>query len=157
MTYLPARPIVLGPGEGRVIPGPEALTVKATAADTGGAVGVLEATSEPGFGPPRHIHHSCDELFYVLGGEFEILVGDERVRAVPGSFVMVPRGTVHAPRVVGTEPGRVLVIFVPGGAEGVFDELAALAAEIGGPPDPADERLLAIIARYDSTFVGPPL
>ena len=58
---------------------------------------------------------------------------------------------------MGTEPGRVLVIFAPGGAEGVFDELAALAAEIGGPPDPADERLLAIIARYDSTFVGPPL
>lgn len=101
MTYLPTDPIVLGPGEGRAIPGPEGVVVKATAADAQGAVGVLEATAEPGFGPPRHVHHSCDELFYVLGGEFEILVGDERVRATEGSFVLVPRGTVHAPKVVG--------------------------------------------------------
>jgi mannose-6-phosphate isomerase-like protein (cupin superfamily) len=157
MTYLPTRPIVLGPGEGRVIPGPEGLVVKATAADTQGAVGVLEATSAPGFGPPRHVHRSCDELFYVLGGELEILVGDERVRATAGSFVLVPRGTVHAPKVVGPEPGRVLVVFAPGGAESTFDELAALAAEIGGPPDPDDERLRAIVAKYDSELVGPPL
>jgi len=157
MTYLPTRPIVLGPGEGRIIPGPEGLVVKATAADTQGTVGVLEATSAPGFGPPRHVHHSCDEVFYVLGGEFEILVGEERVRATEGSFVLVPRGTVHAPKVVGPEPGRVLIVFAPGGAEGAFDELAALAAEVGGPLDPADEPLLAIIAKYDSSFVGPPL
>ena len=43
------------------------------------------------------------------------------------------------------------------GLAGLNDELAALAAEVGGMPDPDDERLLAIIARYDSTFVGPPL
>ncbi len=157
MTHLPAAPIVLGPGEGRVIPGPEGLTVKATDQDTGGAIGVLEATSAPGFGPPRHVHHGCDEFFYVLDGEFDILIGDRRVRALPGSFVLVPRGTVHAPKVVGSGPGRVLIVFVPGGQEAAFDEFAALAAELDGPPDPDDERLLSIVDRYDSTIVGPPL
>jgi hypothetical protein len=42
-------------------------------------------------------------------------------------------------------------------SQGAFDDLAALAAEIGGPPDHDDERVQAIAARYDSVFVGPPL
>src|SRR5688500_16207518 len=72
----PAEAIVLGPGEGRVIPGPEGVTVRATGEQTGGAIGFLEATSPSGFGAPRHIHHTCDELFYVLAGEFEFLAGE---------------------------------------------------------------------------------
>jgi mannose-6-phosphate isomerase-like protein (cupin superfamily) len=69
-----SRGIILGPGEGRTIPGTDAMTLKATGEDTGGSIGFLEATSAPGTGPPRHIHHSCDELFYVLEGEFLFLV-----------------------------------------------------------------------------------
>ena len=143
--------------EGRRIPGPEGITVKAGADDTGGVVAVLESTSAPGFGPPRHIHHGSDELFYILGGELDVLVGTDTVRATPGSFVRIPRGTVHAPRAVGPEPARVLIVFAPGGPDKVFDEIAALAAELGGPPDPDDPRIQAIVERYDSSFVGPPL
>jgi mannose-6-phosphate isomerase-like protein (cupin superfamily) len=149
----PGGPIVLGPGEGRAIPGPEGLTVKASGDETGGAAGVLEATSAPGFAAPAHVHHEADEMFYVLDGEFEILVGEQRVRAQAGSFVRVPRGTVHSPQVVGDRPGKVLIIFVPGGAERAFDEFAALAAEVGGPLDPADPRVQAIAERSGSSFV----
>jgi mannose-6-phosphate isomerase-like protein (cupin superfamily) len=156
MTHLTTA-IVRGPGDGRVIPGPEGLTVKAAGDETGGSIGVLEATSPPGFGPPRHVHHANDELFYVLEGTFAFALGDEIVQAGPGSLVFVPRGTVHAPRVVGPGPGRVLLAFVPGGAERAFDEFAALAAEGGGHLDPDDPRVQAINERYDSTFVGPPL
>jgi mannose-6-phosphate isomerase-like protein (cupin superfamily) len=156
MTHLTSA-VVRGPGEGRAIPGPEGLTVKASGDETGGSIGVLEATSPPGFGPPRHIHHETDELFYVLDGEFAFLIGDDVVRAGPGSFVFVPRGTVHAPRVVGDGPGRVLLGFVPGGAEQAFDEFAALTAELGRHPDPDDPRVRAINERYRSVFVGPPL
>ena len=157
MTYLLQPAIFLAGGEGRRLPGPEGITVKAGADDTGGVIAVLESSTEPGFGPPRHIHHSSDELFYVLGGVLDVLVGTEIVRATPGSFIRVPRGTVHAPRVVGPEPGRVLVMFAPGGPDKVFDEIAALAAELGRPPDPDDPRIQAIVERYDSSFVGPPL
>ncbi|HKY65187.1 MAG TPA: cupin domain-containing protein [Acidimicrobiales bacterium] len=156
MTHLTSA-IVRGPGEGRVIPGPEGLTVKAAGDETGGSIGILEATTPPGFGPPRHVHHANDELFYVLEGTFAFLLGDQVVQAGPGSLVFVPRGTVHAPLVVGPGPGRVLLAFVPGGAERAFDEFAALAAELGGHPDPDDPRVRAINDRYDSVFVGPPL
>src|SRR5690606_18365081 len=143
--------------EGRRIPGPEGLTVKATGEATRGSIGFLEATSVPGFGPPRHVHHDCDEVFYVLDGRFEFLVGERLVTGQPGSFVFVPRGTVHAPRVVGPTPGKVLIAFVPGGQEAAFDEFAEVAAALGEHPDPMDERMRAIAAKYRSEIVGPPL
>ena len=80
--------------------------LKATGEETGGSIGFLEATSAPGTGPPRHIHHSCDELFYVLEGEFLFLVGERQVSALPGTFVFIPRGTVHAAKVIGVSPAR---------------------------------------------------
>jgi quercetin dioxygenase-like cupin family protein len=98
--------IVLGPGEGRTMPGTDAMTLKATSEQTGGSIGFLEATSSPGYGPPRHIHHSHDELFYVLEGGCLFLVGERQVGALPGTFFFIPRGTVQAAKVTGTEPGR---------------------------------------------------
>jgi mannose-6-phosphate isomerase-like protein (cupin superfamily) len=85
----------------------------------------------PGTGPPRHIHHSCDELFYVLEGEFLFLVGERQVSALPGTFVFIPRGTVHAAKVIGTEPGKVLAAYIPGGLERSFEEFAQLRTEQG--------------------------
>jgi quercetin dioxygenase-like cupin family protein len=153
----PRKPVVRGPGEGRVIPGPEGLTVKVSDQESGGAIGFLEGTSPPGFGPPRHIHHTADELFYVLEGEFEFALGDELFHATPGAFVFIPRGTVHAPKVVGGKPARVLVAFTPGGAERAFDEMAELASEPGAndAPDPVMAQCVAL--KYESEFVGPPL
>jgi mannose-6-phosphate isomerase-like protein (cupin superfamily) len=152
---MPRKAIVRGPGEGRVIPGPEGLTVKASGQETGGVIGFLEGMSPPGFGPPRHIHHTCDELFYVLEGEFEFALGDELIAARPGTFVFIPRGTVHAPKVVGGKPGRVLIAFTPGGAERAFDEIAELASAPGsdGTPDPVKTQCVAL--KYESEFVGP--
>ena len=148
--------IILGPGEGRTIPGTDAMTLKATAAQTRGSIGFLEATSSPGYGPSRHIHRSHDELFYVLEGEFLFLVGERQVNAPPGSFVFIPRGTVHAVKVVGPEPGKVLIAYIPGGLEHSFEEFARARAEQGEDADRA-RTVEEINQRYDSEFVGPPL
>ena len=148
--------IVLGPGEGHTIPGTDAMTLKATGEQTGGSIGFLEATSSPGYGPPRHIHRSHDELFYVLEGEFLFLVGERQFDAPPGSFVFVPRGTVHAVKVVGTEPGKVLIAYVPGGLERSFEEFARLRTEQRGDAD-RGRTVEEINEKYDSEFVGPPL
>jgi mannose-6-phosphate isomerase-like protein (cupin superfamily) len=93
-----SRGIILGPGEGYMIPGTDAITLKATGEETGGSIGFLEATSAPGYGPPRHVHRSSDELFYVLEGEFLFLVGEREVSAPPGTFVFIPRGRYTPPR-----------------------------------------------------------
>jgi mannose-6-phosphate isomerase-like protein (cupin superfamily) len=152
--------IVLGPGEGRTIAGTDAITLKATSEETGGSVGFLEATSSPGTGPPRHIHHSCDELFYVLEGEFLFLVGERQVSALPGTFVFIPRGTVHAAKGIGTEPCKVLAAYIPGGLEHSFEEFAQLRTEQGEDANRGTGQGMTveeINQKYDSEFVGPPL
>ena len=154
-----SRGIILGPGEGYTIPGTDAITLKATGEETGGSIGFLEATSPPGYGPPRHVHRSSDELFYVLEGEFLFLVGERRVSAPPGTFVFIPRGTVHAAKGIGTEPCKVLAAYIPGGLEHSFEEFAQARAEQEdanrgtGRGKTAEE----INEKYDSEFVGPPL
>jgi mannose-6-phosphate isomerase-like protein (cupin superfamily) len=82
--------LVIGPGEGRTIPGTDAITLIATTEQTGGSIGASEDVSSPGDGPPRHVHHGSDELYYLLEGEFRILVGERQERVSAGTYVFVP-------------------------------------------------------------------
>ena len=136
--------MIVHPGEGQALPGPETIVLKLTGEETGGSIGLLEGTSLPGVGPPRHLHRSCDVLFYVLEGEVLFLVGERQVTAQSGTLVFVPRGTVHASKVIGNVPARVLAAYVPGGQEGAFEEFRRLPADV-------------VAEKYDSEFVGPPL
>ena len=158
--------IIVGPGEGRTIRGTDAITLIATSEETGGSVGVFEDISSPGDGPPRHVHYGSDELFYVLEGEFLFLVGERQESVSAGTCVFVPRGTVHAFKVIGTERGRVLSAVIPGGPELAFEEFVKLRSE--GEEVNRSERRSRTVAqmnemfaelneKYDSEFVGPPL
>ncbi len=141
-----AHPIVLGPGEGRPVPGREEVVLKATGAETGGAVAVLEATTAPGDGPAPHVHHDNDELFYVLEGRMRFRVGDRTVEAGAGAFLFVPRGTVHAARNVGAGPVRLLTAFVPAGPERAMEAFAQAS------PEERDR----LARESGSEFVAPP-
>jgi quercetin dioxygenase-like cupin family protein len=161
-----SRSIIVGPGEGRTIPGTDAITLIATSEETGGSIGVFEDISSRGDGPPRHVHHVSDELFYVLEGKFIFLVGERQQSVSAGTYVFVPRGTVHAYKVTGTERGRVLSAFIPGGPEGAFEEFVKLRTEGEEVNRSArrsrsmaqmNEMFSKINEKYDSQFVGPPL
>ncbi len=82
----------------------------------------FELTVPPEAGPPPNIHHHQEEAFYVLEGTFAIRVGDTTVMAEPGSFVLVPRGTVHTFRYTGTGAAGKLLISnnLPGAHERFF-------------------------------------
>ena len=144
-------PIVLRPGEGLHLPGPEGIVIKAKGATTNGSVGFVEATSQPGFVAPPHIHYDYDEMFYVLDGEFQFLLGTETVTTPAGSFVFIPRGLVHSPRVTGDRAARVVFAFVPGGAEQAFEEMSKLTPGPDGMPDMV--KLQEIARRFGSEFV----
>jgi quercetin dioxygenase-like cupin family protein len=130
--------------------------IKATAADTRGAYTMLEILAAPGGGPPPHIHANEDESFYVLDGTFDILVGDRIVQARQGSYVFVARGTVHRFQCSADRPGRLLVVFTPGGIEAFFREAGAPAVA-DGPPPPVNaseiERTERAGARFGLTVV----
>lgn len=49
----------------------------------------------PGNGPTQHIHKTEEEAFYILEGAVNIKIGEQTIRGTVGSFVLIPRGTVH--------------------------------------------------------------
>ena len=147
----PGTAFVLRPGEGRSVDlGNFAMSVKATAGETGGAFSLLEATEPANFGPPMHIHHDAAEAFYVLAGEYIIFLGDQEERCPAGSFIFIPAGLRHGFR-VGGAPSRKLNLYAPAAMVGYFDELsAAIAADEADPT-----RLDQIARRYGMEVVGP--
>jgi mannose-6-phosphate isomerase-like protein (cupin superfamily) len=133
------------------------ITIKATAASTGGDLFLMETHVPAGFSPPLHVHHDEHEAFYVLEGELDIVCGSERYRAGAGAFVFLPSGIAHTFGVI--EEARVLTIAVPGGVEGFFRGVGRSADGPGMPPpselDVAAIRQVAV--QFNTEFVGPPL
>lgn len=152
MTAFGTDARILEPGTGeRIWIAGDTLSFKATAAETGGAYTLIEVVAAPGGGPPPHIHDNEDETFYVLDGAFEIVIGERVVRAQRGVFALVPRGTVHRFRCIGDRPGRMLILFTPGGIERFFREAgrAAVGALPAPPVDAAEiARTEAAARRY---------
>jgi hypothetical protein len=126
------------------------LTVKASDAETGGVVSVLEAEEPPGFGPPVHVHHDCAEAFYVLAGEYVMQLEDREVVCPAGSFVFIPQGVRHGFR-VGDVPSRKLNFYFPAAMVGYFDALAAALGRDGV----TDDDLAGIASTHAMEVVGP--
>ena len=114
------------------------VTFYALGEDTGGAFTLFEETIAPQDKALPHLHHEEDQAFYILEGEHEFVCDGRALAAKAGSFVYVPRGTVHSYENVGTEPGRLLILSTPaGGTEKIFFELGEPATEGSPPPPPA--------------------
>lgn len=128
----------------------------ATGEQTDGAFLVGEARMEPGgLTPAKHVHAHEDENLYVVEGVLTIEIGDERFEARSGDFVTLPRGVPHSFGNLSDELVRGIAVIAPTKIEGMFREQEEYFATLSGPPDLG--RLAQIAARYDVTFVGPPL
>ncbi len=155
-----AEPYVLGQDDGEAIwYVNNRATIKATAAQTGGAFGLVEMLVAPNHPIPLHIHHAEDEALWVLEGQLTVLTGDSTYTAGPGSLIFGPKGVPHTFRVEGPTPARLLVLMVPGGGEGFFVEAGRPAEGDGLPePRPPDRvRLQSMMEKYHQEVVGPPL
>jgi quercetin dioxygenase-like cupin family protein len=134
-----------------------------TGAETGGAYFAMEALVPPGGGPPPHIHRNEDETFYIVEGEVDFLLGEERITAGVGDFVNVPRGSIHCFHNAGVETMRMILTFTPAGIEKFFEETLERALDpTQPPPDNVDEvaaRYAAAAPRYGMEFLagGSPL
>ncbi len=92
------------------------MRVKVESAETGGAFAFIEYTLPVNVweGPAPHVHHAGSEMFYVLEGTLQMLVGDESVAVAAGTCVHVPSGAVHAFANPGLSAVRFLQIVSPG-------------------------------------------
>ena len=133
---------------------------KATGEDTGGRFALWKTTTPPGNpGPPPHIHHNEDEVFYLLEGEWELMVEGRASVVGAGTFVNIPRGTLHTFRNAGTTPARFLGLAVPAGFEGFFEEIGepvtdASSSPPAGPPDV--EKIMSAAPKYRLEIPPPP-
>ena len=137
-------------------------TIKATAEQTGGRYTLVEVLAPDGFASPLHVHHSEDEGFWILEGEMTFYVGDQTIKARPGSFLFGPKEVPHA-FTVDTGPARLLFVLSPAGFEDLVREMGEPARELiippqpEGPPDEAEmQRMAAIAAKYGGEILGPP-
>ena len=122
-------------------------------ADSNGAMCVVDSTSPPDSGPPRHIHHNEDETFVILTGSCRIWIEGEEKVTQAGESVFIPRGKEHTFKVTGSEPCRHLVILTPGGFEGFFSDMAAGQFKIPDDMPSIEESA----KRHNMSFTGPPL
>jgi quercetin dioxygenase-like cupin family protein len=111
--------------------------IKATAADTGGQMTIVEMTEPPGAEAPRHVHHREDESFWILEGDVTLQVGDATIEAGAGDFAFGPRDVPHSYQ-VGDSGCRMLFICTPGGFEGLVRAMSEPAESRTLPP-PNDE------------------
>ena len=128
------------------------MDVKVSGSDTDGGMAIFEQTSlSQGRGTPLHLHHSQDEVFYVIEGSYYFQVGDKKYTMVKGDSVFLPRKVPHAWTQV-SESGKMTVIVQPAGKlEVFFVTMAALDHE------PTQPEIARIFADNDMQVVGPPL
>jgi quercetin dioxygenase-like cupin family protein len=137
----------------------ELVTFKETGKDTGGQFALVEVVGLPGSGPPPHIHHSVDEVYCLLEGELEVLDGERTFKASAGSVFHIPKGTLHAWRNATKEPARTLLLIVPAGFEGFFEEAGVPGSDLSSPPPPPTredfQRMTELGRKYDTEY--PPV
>ena len=131
--------------------------IKATAADTGGQMTIVEITEAPGAEAPLHVHHREDEGFWLLEGDVTFEVGDATIEAHAGDYVFGPREIPHG-YTVGSAGCRMLFILTPGGFEDLVIALSEPAGSRTLPPpfeeEPDWERVAAIAKAHGIEFLG---
>ena len=119
---------------------------------------VLEEMTPPQGGPPPHVNHREDEVFCVLEGELQFMVGDRSVTATAGSVLHVPHGIPHTFKNVGTTPSRMLIFVTPGGLEKFFEEVGVPTASAPTAPPFTEaelQKILAAFPRYGVEVLAP--
>jgi len=112
-------------------------TVKLDKHVTNGAFSMIEASVPAGAGPPLHIHHDADEIFYLITGELDVTAGGVQYKAKAGDLIYIPKNVPHSFKNNSFHTVRQLLLFTPAGFEGFFNE-AGTPAIPGLAPPPFD-------------------
>ena len=155
MVTMSADPVIVNRGAMPVLGRPDIATVGllADATATGGALSVVRVTlAEGADGAQPHRHTLGTELFYLVSGRAQILVGDRLVQAGEGDLLVVPPSLPHAFAALSGYPADLLIVITPGIER--FDYFRILERVALGvlPPD----SLLREQERFDTWFLSSP-
>jgi quercetin dioxygenase-like cupin family protein len=144
-------------------------TIKATGKETDDLYSIVEVLEPEGAKAPLHLHRKEDEAFYVLEGEMTFQIGEQKIKARPGSFLFGPRDVPHT-YTVDSGPAKLLFLLSPPGFEGFVEAISKPAkaptlppSESEGPSDEDDtidgaetESFAVLEARYGCEIVDTP-
>ncbi|MER5574971.1 cupin domain-containing protein [Streptomyces massasporeus] len=130
------------------------MTLLADSGNTGGRLTAYRSTfTEGAVGAPAHLHTEASEMFYVIDGALQVLVGEEITVLRAGDFLLVPPNTPHAFAAAPGATADVLFVFTPGA--GRFDYLRLLGRVMRGEADP--QEIKDSSERFDNHYVDSPV
>lgn len=97
-------------------------TLNLLSEQTSDSVVVFEEVMPAGSETPLHLHHTSDEVMYILSGEFTFKIGEQVTSGGAGTCAFMPRGIAHAWKNSGAEAGRALFMFTPVEGGKLFEE-----------------------------------
>jgi quercetin dioxygenase-like cupin family protein len=128
------------------------LDLKVSSKDTNGNLSVFEQIGfTPKGGPPLHIHPYQDEYFYILEGEYQFQVDQDKYHLRPGDTIFLPRNIQHA-FIQLSEKARVLVSYTPAGKMESFFETTD-----SWTTPPSEDLIKKTFTDHDMNVVGPTL
>jgi quercetin dioxygenase-like cupin family protein len=130
------------------------ITLLADAVATGGRLNVHRSTFlDAGDDAPPHAHTRSSELFYVLAGSLQVLLGERLTTLDQGDLLVVPPGTTHAFGAAFGATADVLFVFVPGVPR--FDYYRLLDRTHRG--EAGLDEILASQDRFGNHYVESPI
>lgn len=149
------RPVLIHPDDGETFSAfGDAIQVKLGRQQTGGNLALGLCTTDPGNGPPPHIHRNEDELFIIVEGTMSFWANGEWSDLGPGGVAFLPRNVPHTFKNNSQTPVKMWVLTAPSGFEVFFGKCSALFA-VGGANGPDMAKVMQIAAEHGIEFVKP--
>ena len=125
--------------------------LKVSARDTDGELCIYNSTRVKKGGPRLHLHHSQDEWFFILKGEFSFRIGDESFCLKEGDSLFGPREIPHAFALTSEGEGKLMLIYQPAGKIEDFFKEARTSEDL------SEEQSKALFRKYGMELLGSPM
>ncbi|MEL3945527.1 cupin domain-containing protein [Streptomyces sp. LNU-CPARS28] len=129
------------------------MTLLGESSGTGGFTSYRSTFATGAVGAPAHFHTKATELFFVISGSLQVLVGEEVTVLNAGDFLAVPPHTPHAFAAAPGCEADVMFVFTPGMDR--FDYLRLLGRVLRGEADPKE--IAESSERFDNHYVDSPV
>ncbi len=134
--------------------------ILATGDQTAESYSLMEQWCPKDSGPGPH-YHDQDEAFYLIEGTITYIAAGQQLQATTGSFVSIPKGTVHSFR-VDSETAHILNFYAPAGFERITIGMSEPAPMRTIPPqdykqpslDP--DKVMSLFQQYGMHVVDEP-
>ncbi|MEM9847533.1 MAG: cupin domain-containing protein [Bacteroidota bacterium] len=115
---------------------------------TDGDIYLVKGIMPKGSSVPVHVHEREDEIFHVLAGEVELILGDETLTGKAGDIIYLPRGVKHGIKTAGSATAKVLNYVIPRkNFEDFFNEMRLMKTS------PTSAETVTLAKKYGITFL----